>query len=233
LFPDGLPLPRRYWAILAIILAIVVTVLDSTIVNVALPSIARDFGASAAASIWVVNAYQLAILMLLLPLASLGEIVGYRRVSDRHHRVHAGIDRLCTPAPSPWRARAIRGIGAGIMSVNAALCVSPIRSARSTRHWHQRLRGRHRRGRRSHHRRRHPRGRPLAVAVRHQRADRNLALCLALWPRRHRRSSRALNMSVLPMPGLGALPSGLQSWRTMPRPRWPWRRSPRAALGLA
>ena len=80
--PDGLPLPRRYWAMAVIILAIIMSVLDSTIVNVALPTVARDFSASAAASIWVVNAYQLAILMLLLPLASLGEIVGYRRVSQ-------------------------------------------------------------------------------------------------------------------------------------------------------
>src|SRR5437762_10971703 len=78
---DGLPLPRRYWAIAAILLAIAMSVLDSTIVNIALPSIARDFGATSAASIWVVNAYQLAILVVLLPLSSLGEALGYRRVS--------------------------------------------------------------------------------------------------------------------------------------------------------
>jgi len=125
LFPDGLPLPRRYWAILGIILAIVMSVLDSTIVNVALPSIARDFGASAAASIWVVNAYQLAILMLLLPLASLGEIVGYRRVSQTGIIVFTLASIACALAPSLLTlsiARAIQGVGAaGIMSVNAAL----------------------------------------------------------------------------------------------------------------
>ena len=125
MFPDGLPLPRRYWAILGIILAIVMSVLDSTIVNVALPSIARDFGASAAASIWVVNAYQLAILMLLLPLASLGEIVGYRRVSQTGIIVFTLASIACALAPSLLTlsiARAIQGVGAaGIMSVNAAL----------------------------------------------------------------------------------------------------------------
>ena len=46
----------------------------------ALPAIARDVGASPAASIWVVNAYQLALMISLLPLSSLGDIVGYRRV---------------------------------------------------------------------------------------------------------------------------------------------------------
>lgn len=123
--PDGLPVPRRYWAITAIVLAIVMSVLDSTIVNVALPSIARDFGASAAASIWVVNAYQLAILMLLLPLASLGEIVGYRRVSQAGIALFTLASLLCALAPTLMTlsiARVVQGLGAaGIMSVNAAL----------------------------------------------------------------------------------------------------------------
>src|SRR5882724_12149660 len=77
---DGLPVPRRYWAIAAIVLAIAMSVLDSSIVNVALPTIGRDFRVSAAASIWVINAYQIAILAALLPLAALGEIVGYKRI---------------------------------------------------------------------------------------------------------------------------------------------------------
>ena len=61
-------------------MAVTMSVLDSTIVNVALPSLAHDFHSGNAASVWVVNAYQVAILMALLPLASLGEIVGYRRI---------------------------------------------------------------------------------------------------------------------------------------------------------
>src|SRR5216684_9180027 len=77
---DGLPLPQRYGAILAIALGITMAVLDGAIANVALPTIARDLQASPASSIWVVNAYQLAIIILMLPLASLGEILGYRRV---------------------------------------------------------------------------------------------------------------------------------------------------------
>jgi DHA2 family multidrug resistance protein-like MFS transporter len=123
--PDGLPAPRRYWAIAVIILAIVMSVLDSTIVNIALPSIARDFAATPAASIWVVNAYQLAILMLLLPLASLGEIVGYRRVSQTGLLVFSLASLGCALAPDLLTlsiARMAQGLGAaGIMSVNAAL----------------------------------------------------------------------------------------------------------------
>ena len=123
--PDGLPVPRRYWAIAAIALAITMSVLDSTIVNVALPTIARDFRASSAASIWVINAYQLAILLVLLPFASLGEIVGYRRVSQAGLAVFTLASLACAFAPnllSLSLARAIQGIGAaGIMSVNGAL----------------------------------------------------------------------------------------------------------------
>src|SRR6202163_1159585 len=122
---DGLPVPRRYWAIAAIVLAIAMSVLDSTIVNIALPSIARDFGAPPAASIWVVNAYQLAILVMLLPLASLGEIVGYRRVSQTGLAVFTLASLGCAFAPSLLSlsiARVIQGLGAaGIMSVSGAL----------------------------------------------------------------------------------------------------------------
>jgi len=122
---DGLPVPRRYWAIAVIVLVIAITVLDSTIVNVALPSIARDLEASSAASIWVINAYQLAILMLLLPLASLGEIVGYRRVCQMGIVVFTLASLSCALAPTLLTlsvARVVQGVGAaGIMSVNAAL----------------------------------------------------------------------------------------------------------------
>jgi MFS transporter, DHA2 family, multidrug resistance protein len=125
LHPDGLPVPRRYWAMGAIALAISMSVLDSTVVNVALPTIARDFHASSAASIWVINAYQLAILVVLLPLASLGEIVGYRRVSQSGLVVFTLSSIGCAFAPDLLTlslARVVQGLGAaGIMSVSGAL----------------------------------------------------------------------------------------------------------------
>src|SRR5262245_59697100 len=114
-YPDGLPVPRRYWSILTIILAIAMTVLDSTIANVALPSIARDFRVSAAESIWVVNAYQLAILVGLLPLASLGEIVGYRRISQIGLVIFTLASLACALSTSLTTlsvARVIQGFGA-------------------------------------------------------------------------------------------------------------------------
>jgi DHA2 family multidrug resistance protein-like MFS transporter len=55
-------------------------VLDGAIANVALPTIASDLNASPAASIWIVNAYQIAIVIALLPLSFLGDMFGYRRI---------------------------------------------------------------------------------------------------------------------------------------------------------
>jgi DHA2 family multidrug resistance protein-like MFS transporter len=122
---DGLPLPQRYWAILTVALAIAMSVLDGAIANVALPTIARELQASPAGSIWVVNAYQLAITILLLPLASLGEILGYRRIYWVGLAVFTLASLCCALSHTLLTltaARILQGIGAaGIMSVNGAL----------------------------------------------------------------------------------------------------------------
>ncbi|MEJ0020669.1 MAG: MFS transporter [Acetobacteraceae bacterium] len=123
--PDGVPLPQRYWAILTIALGLTLAVLDGSIANVALPTIARDLYASPAASIWVVNAYQLAVTISLLPLASLGDIYGYRRVYQYGMIVFTIASLGCAMSDSLTTltiARIAQGFGAaGIMSVNGAL----------------------------------------------------------------------------------------------------------------
>lgn len=122
---DGLEQPQRARAMLVIILGITVAVLDGTIVNLALPGIANQLHANAAHSIWVVNAYQIAILVMLLPLASLGDRVGYRRVYLVGMVLFAVASLAATFADSLGTliaARAFQGLGAaGLMSVNAAL----------------------------------------------------------------------------------------------------------------
>ncbi len=77
---DGLPMPRRLLAILAVSVSIGITVLDSAMVNIALPGIARTLGITPASATWLLNAYQLTVVTTLLPLASLGEKVGFRPV---------------------------------------------------------------------------------------------------------------------------------------------------------
>ena len=123
--PDGLPVPDRYWAMAASLLGIAVSVIDGSIVNLALPDITRDLGASASASVWVVTAYQLATLGLLLPFASLGERLGYRRVYLWGLGLFTVSSLACIAAtnlPMLAAARAVQGIGAaGMMAVNSAL----------------------------------------------------------------------------------------------------------------
>src|SRR6201985_1603881 len=122
---DGLPVPRRYWAILTIALGLVLAVMEGAIANIALPTIAKDLNASPAFSIWIVNGYQLAITISLLPLASLGEIVGYRRIYLAGLALFTIASLACALSHSLiglTTARVIQGFGAaGIMSVNSAL----------------------------------------------------------------------------------------------------------------
>jgi DHA2 family multidrug resistance protein-like MFS transporter len=122
---DGLPQPQRNWAILTIGLGLVMAVVDGAIANVALPTIARDLNASPAFSIWIVNGYQLAITISLLPLASLGEIIGYRRVYMAGLLLFTVASLFCALSHTLLLltvARIVQGFGAaGIMSVNAAL----------------------------------------------------------------------------------------------------------------
>jgi len=125
LHPDGLPLPRRYWAIVAIGLGVSLAVIDSAIANVALPTIARDLHTNPALSIWVVNGYQLSITISLLPLSSLGDIMGYRRIYLSGLALFTIASLACAfsiSLPELAAARVVQGFGAaGIMSVNTAL----------------------------------------------------------------------------------------------------------------
>ena len=122
---DGLPTPARYFAMAVIILGISLSVLDGSIVNLALPDMARDLQASASQTVWVVNAYQVAILALLLPCAALGDQIGYRRVYLGGLALFTAASLGCvlaTSLPGLVAARVVQGLGAaGIMAVNAAL----------------------------------------------------------------------------------------------------------------
>ncbi len=122
---DGLPQPQRFWAVVTIALAVSMAVMDGAIANIALPTIARDVHASPSASVWVINAYQLAVTISLLPLASVGEGYGFRRVYQVGLAVFTLASLACalsTNLPTLTAARVLQGLGAaGIMSVNSAL----------------------------------------------------------------------------------------------------------------
>jgi len=77
---DGLPVPRRWLAVAAISFGVALLVIDGQIAIVALPTIARELGVSSGAVTSVVTIYQLVMVMGVMPLASLGERIGHRKL---------------------------------------------------------------------------------------------------------------------------------------------------------
>jgi len=116
---------RNRRAMAAVMLTVALATLDTAIANTALPAIAADLHAAPAASVWIINAYQLAMVATLLPLAALGDIVGHRRIYLSGLVIFTLASFACAVAPTLATlaaARVLQGLGAsGIMSVNAAL----------------------------------------------------------------------------------------------------------------
>jgi DHA2 family multidrug resistance protein-like MFS transporter len=122
---DGVPVPQRYWAIATVALGIIMAVMDSAIANVALPTIAKDLHTDPSMSVWIVNGYQLAITISLLPLAALGDILGYRRIYMAGLALFTVASLACAFSRTLTLlalARMVQGFGAaGVMSVNTAI----------------------------------------------------------------------------------------------------------------
>ncbi len=116
---------RKYIAVLALQIVLVMTVLDVTVVNVALPVLADEFGISSSKSVWIVTVYQLIITMLLLPVSSIGDLHSYKRTFLTGVVVFTLSSALCALSQSFTMlviSRALQGIGAAcVMGVNIAL----------------------------------------------------------------------------------------------------------------
>ena len=112
-------------AALTLMLGILCSALDAAVISLALPGIARDLGVSAASTVWVVNAFQLVALGMLLPCAALGDRWGYRRVYITGAAVFALASAVCMLAPNLTvlaAARGLQGLGAAcMMAINSAL----------------------------------------------------------------------------------------------------------------
>ena len=116
---------HRYIAIGSVLLVLAMTMLDGTVVNVALPILAKEFHVSDSSAVWIVTVYQLVITMLLLPVSSLGDIFSYRRNYIIGIIVFTLGSALCGLSPNFLTiivARTIQGFGAAmVMAVNVAL----------------------------------------------------------------------------------------------------------------
>lgn len=125
LTPEGLEGAQRKLAALAVFVTLVLVVLDGAIANVALPSIAVALNAPPSETVWVVTAYQLALVMGILPSAALGESLGHARVYRAGLVLFLTASLFSALAPSlPWLVvgRFLQGAGASpLMGLGLAL----------------------------------------------------------------------------------------------------------------
>ena len=106
---------KRWWALMVLCLGVLMIVLDTTIVNVALPSIRTDLGFTETSLVWVVNAYMLTFGGFLLLGGRLGDLYGHRKLFTL-------ASLACGVAQSQAMlvaARAVQGLGGAVVSAVA------------------------------------------------------------------------------------------------------------------
>jgi EmrB/QacA subfamily drug resistance transporter len=111
-------LAGRWHALTVSLFAAFMTLLDVSIVNVALPSIERDLGASAASAQWVVSGYALAFGLVLVPAGRLGDVLGRRRMFLVALAAFVATSALSGAAPTIGlliAARLLQGVAGGML----------------------------------------------------------------------------------------------------------------------
>ncbi|MGH8462192.1 MAG: DHA2 family efflux MFS transporter permease subunit [Stenotrophobium sp.] len=119
---DETEMRRRWLALLVLCLGDLMIVLDTTIVNVALPSIRADLGFSGTSLVWVVNAYMLTFGGFLLLGGRLGDLYGYRRVFLCGIALFTLASLACGLSRTQSllvAARAVQGLGGAVVSAAA------------------------------------------------------------------------------------------------------------------
>ena len=115
--------PRARWIALAVLcIGDLMIVVDTTVVNVALPSIRSDLGFSQTSLAWVVNAYMLTFGGLLLLAGRCGDLFGHRRLFLGGVAAFTLASLLCGVSTTKGMligARAVQGIGGAVVSAVA------------------------------------------------------------------------------------------------------------------
>jgi len=109
---------RKWWTLGAMCFALFMVMLDNTVVNVALPSIQRDLGASLSSLEWTINGYTLTFAVLIATGGRLGDIFGRRLMFLSGVVIFAGTSATAGLAQDPAMlvaSRAIQGVGAALM----------------------------------------------------------------------------------------------------------------------
>jgi len=117
--PLALDSPAGRWLLVGAVLGSAVTMLEATVVNVALPAIGADLGAGVAGLQWVLNGYLLTLAALILLGGSLGDRLGRRRVFVWGTIIFTVASVVCAIAPSVGMlvgARVVQGIGGALLT---------------------------------------------------------------------------------------------------------------------
>src|ERR1700746_863294 len=107
------------WAVLLVVsLGFFMTLLDLTIVNIAIPHLITKLHSSLDDVLWVINAYALVLAVLVITAGRLGDLIGPRVMFSSGVAVFTAASAACGLAPSPgWLIgfRAVQGLGAGML----------------------------------------------------------------------------------------------------------------------
>ncbi|MFB9706038.1 MFS transporter [Streptosporangium sandarakinum] len=112
------PHPRRWWILGVLCLSLLVLVVDNTVLNLAIPSLMRDLGATPADIQWIIDAYVLVFAGLLLTAGSLSDRYGRRRFLIIGLLLFGGASLVAVLVTEPWQlvaARALMGVGGSIL----------------------------------------------------------------------------------------------------------------------
>ncbi|MEJ5868798.1 MFS transporter [Pseudokineococcus sp. 5B2Z-1] len=121
--------PRRWKALAVCLVSGFMTLLDVSIINVALPSISQDLGASGSDLQWVLSGYALAFGLVLVPAGRLGDAHGRRRVFVAGLATFTLASLACGLAPSPgWLLafRLLQGVGGGLLQPQVAAFIQSL-----------------------------------------------------------------------------------------------------------
>jgi EmrB/QacA subfamily drug resistance transporter len=117
------------WVLAVAVLGEAMTLLESTVVNVALPAIGRDLGAGVAGLQWTLNAYVLTLAALILAAGSLSDIYGRRRIFILGVVVFVAASALCAAAPTIQllvAGRFIQGIGGALLTPGSLAIIDAV-----------------------------------------------------------------------------------------------------------
>ncbi|MBV1867367.1 MAG: MFS transporter [Marinosulfonomonas sp.] len=121
----GLPYPRRIWAVVTVVTSIILLVASTAAISLGLPVIADDLDIEAATAVWIVSAFQISLVVSILPCSALGEMLGHRRIYRSGIMIFTIGAALCAVSDNfgvLLAARALQGIGgAATVSVGSAI----------------------------------------------------------------------------------------------------------------